>query len=97
MSAAKPVARFTVRPSTPSVTRHGGVLDCSADPEHVGIAWRAWDFGDGVTSVGPAPVHRYGSCRRLRDHPDARDVRRADEPALVSTASGYTRSPAWRR
>jgi PKD repeat protein len=33
--------------------------DCSNDPREVGIAWRAWDFGDGATSVGPSPVHRY--------------------------------------
>ena len=62
MSAAKPVARFTVRPSTPSITDTVELLDYSADPEHIGIAWRAWDFGDGVTSVGPAPVHRYGAA-----------------------------------
>jgi len=62
MSAAKPVARFTVHPSTPSVTDTVELLDQSADPEHVGIAWRAWDFGDGVTSVGPAPVHRYAAA-----------------------------------
>jgi PKD repeat protein len=59
MSAAKPLARFTVRPSTPSVTDTVELLDSSTDPEHIGIAWRAWDFGDGETAVGPAPVHRY--------------------------------------
>jgi PKD repeat protein len=62
MSAAQPVARFTVRPSAPSVSDTVEVVDSSADPEHVGIAWRAWDFGDGVTSVGPAPVHRYAAA-----------------------------------
>jgi microbial collagenase len=35
------------------------LLDCSTDPEDVGVAWRAWDFGDGTTAVGFAPVHRY--------------------------------------
>jgi PKD repeat protein len=34
-------------------------MDCSHDPGEVGIGWRAWDFGDGATSIGPAAVHRY--------------------------------------
>jgi PKD repeat protein len=59
VSAAKPVARFTVQPSSPSVTETVELLDCSVDPGRIGIAWRAWDFGDGTTSVGPSPVHRY--------------------------------------
>jgi PKD repeat protein len=59
MSATKPVARFVVRPRKPSLTDTVELLDCSTDPGQVGIAWRAWDFGDGGTSVGPAPVHRY--------------------------------------
>lgn len=62
MATTKPVARFTVSPSTPSVTDTVELLDGSADPEHIGIAWRAWDFGDGTTSVGPAPVHRYDAA-----------------------------------
>jgi PKD repeat protein len=33
--------------------------DCSHDPGEHGIAWRAWDFGDGETSVGASPTHRY--------------------------------------
>jgi PKD repeat protein len=56
------VARFTVRPRQPSTADTVQLLDCSRDPRAVGIAWRAWDFGDGVTSVGPAPVHRYRSA-----------------------------------
>jgi len=56
---AKPVARFVVRPRKPSLADTIELLDCSTDPKHVGIAWRAWDFGDGATSVGAAPVHRY--------------------------------------
>jgi PKD repeat protein len=61
---AKPVARFVVRPRKPSLTDTVELLDCSIDPGHVGIAWRAWDFGDGVTSVGPSPVHRYAAAGR---------------------------------
>jgi PKD repeat protein len=34
-------------------------VDCSHDPGARGIAWRAWDFGDGETSVGTSPSHRY--------------------------------------
>jgi PKD repeat protein len=56
------VARFTVTPREPSTSDTVRLLDCSHDPREVGIAWRAWDFGDGVTSVGPAPVHRYASA-----------------------------------
>jgi PKD repeat protein len=56
---SKPVARFAVSPETPSLADTIQLFDCSSDPEHVGIAWRAWDFGDGATSVGLAPSHRY--------------------------------------
>ena len=59
MSTAKPVANFTASPDEPSTSERVELVDCSYDPQHVGIAWRAWDFGDGETAVGPAPVHRY--------------------------------------
>jgi PKD domain len=62
VASTKPVARFTVSPREPSTSDTVQLLDCSRDPREVGIAWRAWDFGDGVTSVGPAPVHRYASA-----------------------------------
>ena len=62
MAEIKPVARFTVSPREPSTSDTIQLLDCSRDPREVGIAWRAWDFGDGVTSVGPAPVHRYAAA-----------------------------------
>jgi PKD repeat protein len=62
MSASEPLARFSVRPCHPSITDMVELLDHSVDPGHVGIAWRAWDFGDGTTSVGPAPVHRYADA-----------------------------------
>jgi PKD repeat protein len=58
----KPVARFTVSPDEPSTSDTIQLLDCSRDPGNIGIAWRAWDFGDGATSVGPAPVHRYATA-----------------------------------
>jgi PKD repeat protein len=54
-----PVCRFSLNPSAPSTSDVVQVIDCSHDPAEVGIAWRAWDFGDGSTSVGPAPSHRY--------------------------------------
>jgi PKD repeat protein len=53
------VAAFTVSPRDPSTRDTVQLVDCSHDPGESGIAWRAWDFGDGVTSVGPAPTHRY--------------------------------------
>ena len=64
MSHAKPVANFTVSPREPSTADTVQLQDCSHDPGHVGIGWRAWDFGDGKTSVGPAPVHRYAAAGR---------------------------------
>jgi PKD repeat protein len=62
VASAKPVARFTVSPHEPSTSDTVQLLDCSRDPVNVGIAWRAWDFGDGATSVGPSPVHRYATA-----------------------------------
>jgi PKD repeat protein len=56
-----PVACFTITPSHPSPAEAVQLLDCSNDPREIGIAWRAWDFGDGATSVGPSPVHRYAT------------------------------------
>jgi PKD repeat protein len=58
---SKPVARFAVSPEVPSTSDTIQLFDCSSDPEQIGIAWRAWDFGDGATSVGLAPSHRYST------------------------------------
>jgi chitinase len=59
---SKPIARFAVSPDTPSMSDTIQLFDCSNDPELIGIAWRAWDFGDGATSVGLAPSHRYAAA-----------------------------------
>lgn len=59
MAQTNPVVTFTVSPRDPSTSDTVQLVDCSHDPGHVGIAWRAWDFGDGETSIGPTPVHRY--------------------------------------
>ena len=64
MQRQRPIVRFTVSPSTPSTSSAVQLLDCSTDPEDVGVAWRAWDFGDGTTAVGFAPVHRYDAPGR---------------------------------
>ena len=61
MPLPRPVADFTISPAEPSTSDSVQPLDRSHDPGQVGIAWRAWDLGDGVTAVGPAPVHRYTS------------------------------------
>ena len=61
MTLVRPIADFTLSPDEPSTSETIQLDDCSSDPARVGIAWRAWDFGDGVTSVGVAPVHRYSS------------------------------------
>lgn len=60
MSLPLPVTEFTVSPLQPTTTESVQFVDCSHDPGAHGIAWRAWDFGDGTTSVGASPVHRYG-------------------------------------
>ena len=59
---ARPVADFTISPAQPSAGATVQLLDCSHDPGQIGIAWRAWDFGDGTTAIGPAPVHSYATA-----------------------------------
>ena len=58
-SQPQPIAEFTVSPGRPSISEAVQFVDCSHDPGARGIAWRAWDFGDGETSVGTSPNHRY--------------------------------------
>jgi PKD repeat protein len=60
----RPIARFSVSPTEPTTSDTVQLFDSSSDPREVGIAWRAWDFGDGTTSVGLAPVHRYATAGR---------------------------------
>ena len=62
MKSTRPIARFSVSPNEPTTSDTVQLFDGSSDPRDVGIAWRAWDFGDGATSVGPAPVHRYATA-----------------------------------
>lgn len=59
-----PIVKFTISPRNPATSDTIQLVDCSHDPGRVGIAWRAWDFGDGATSVGPTPVHRYLAAGR---------------------------------
>jgi PKD repeat protein len=66
MELATPVARFAVNPIVPSARETIEVVDCSHDPGEVGIAWRAWDFGDGSTAVGATPVHQYAAAGEYR-------------------------------
>lgn len=61
MPLPQPVPEFTVSPRRPSTADTLQFVDCSHDPGGHGIAWRAWDFGDGATSVGTSPVHRYAA------------------------------------
>jgi len=60
----EPIAAFGVSPPGPRVGQTFQVLDASSDPRGVGIAWRAWDFGDDTTTTGSCPTHRYaaGGC-----------------------------------
>jgi PKD repeat protein len=59
-----PVAGFRVSPARPSTADTIQLSDQSHDPGDAGIAWRAWDFGDGSTAVGSSPMHRYLSAGR---------------------------------
>jgi PKD repeat protein len=61
---AGPIAAFGFRPRLPRAGEEVRVFDASTDPLSRGIAWRAWDFGDGATATGGAPVHCYerGGC-----------------------------------
>ena len=62
VKSTRPIARFSVSPTKPTTSDTVQLFDSSSDPREVGIAWRAWDFGDGATSVGLAPVHRYAQA-----------------------------------
>jgi len=59
---AGPVADFSLHPGEPTTSDRVQAFDASRDPAGIGIAWRAWDFGDGTTAVGPAPIHRYSGA-----------------------------------
>lgn len=54
-----PVAAFVVEPSEPAAGEEIRLLDLSYDPAGDGIAFRAWDLGDGTTSIAGQPTHRY--------------------------------------
>jgi PKD domain-containing protein len=56
---ASPVASFVAEPAEPATGEPVRLLDLSYDPAGDGITARAWDFGDGSTSVEPQPSHRY--------------------------------------
>ena len=56
-----PQAAFTASAAELEVGRTLHVFDASSDPSGVGIAWRAWDFGDGETATGSNPTHRYAA------------------------------------
>jgi PKD repeat protein len=58
-STEGPAACFGVSVEEPTTADTIQFFDASHDPADVGIAWRAWDFGDGATGVGSSPVHRY--------------------------------------
>jgi PKD repeat protein len=55
----QPIAGFTFRPRQPRTGQTIELFDSSSDPHGVGVAWRAWDFGDGGTATGSSPTHRY--------------------------------------
>ena len=56
---ARPAAAFAVSPVESRVGQTVQLEDSSSDAEGSGIAWRAWDFGDGETATGSSPTHRY--------------------------------------
>jgi PKD repeat protein len=58
-AAGRPTAEFSFSPHEPRVSQTLQLFDSSVDVLGPGIAWRAWDFGDGVTATGSSPTHRY--------------------------------------
>jgi PKD repeat protein len=56
---ARPAAAFAVSPTEAREGQTVQLFDSSSDAEGSGIAWRAWDFGDGETATGSSPTHRY--------------------------------------
>jgi PKD repeat protein len=59
--APNPVAQFSFYPSDPSSFDTIQFNDNSYDPAGVGISSEAWQFGDGATSSGCCPTHRYAA------------------------------------
>jgi hypothetical protein len=57
--APAPVAGFTFSPGDPSRFDAIQFTDTSFDPAGLGIESRTWSFGDGKTSHGCCPTHRY--------------------------------------
>ncbi len=62
--SSPPTAGFVVGSTDPTVGKTLRLVDTSSDPEGVGIAWRAWDFGDDGTGTGVSPSHRYRASGR---------------------------------
>ena len=84
-----PVASFVVEPPEPATGDRIRLLDLSYDPAGDGIAFHAWDFGDGATSAEPKPTHRYArdGAYTVTLHVTARDGRVgvASVPITVAT------------
>jgi PKD repeat protein len=56
---ARPTAAFAAGPREVLAGQTVQMFDASSDSGGAGIAWRAWDFGDGATATGSSPTHRY--------------------------------------
>jgi PKD repeat protein len=57
-----PQAAFNRSPAELLVGQTLHLFDASSDPSGIGIAWRAWDFGDDETATGSYPTHRYAAA-----------------------------------
>ncbi len=53
-----PVSRFSLSPDDPLPGGNVTFQDLSHDPDGEIVSWH-WDFGDGASSDGPAPVHAF--------------------------------------
>jgi PKD domain-containing protein len=81
-----PVAYFYSYPYDPSIFDTVQFQDNSYDPGQIGIANRAWNFGDGTTGTGSFPTHRYAADGdyNVRLEVTTVDGRTADTTRVIS-------------
>ena len=56
-----PSAAFSVDPASPFVNEPATFTAAGTDPDGDSVTW-SWDFGDGTSGTGAAPVHAYATA-----------------------------------